>query len=289
MKILLDTDIGTDIDDAVCLAYLLSHPDCDLLGITTVTGQAGLRARLASVLCTRAGRDDIPIFPGLREPLEVPLRQRIAEQAEVLPRWPHRDDFPDGGALEFLSDTIRAHPGEVTLVAIGPLTNVGALLREDPGVAGHLGGLVLMGGLFGEPPAGHAPVEWNIAGDPHAAQLVYEAGVALHRTVPIDVTHRVHMTVPEFQAAFRGPLFEPVQDMALVWFRWLAGTTFHDPLAAATLFDPSLCRSERGRVTVSTVDDPGTTRFSPDPGGPHEVDVDVDARAFFRHFSEIVG
>ena len=78
-KILLDTDIGTDVDDAVCLAYLLSHPDCELLGITTVTGEAEKRASLASVLCQVAGRD-IPIYPGAELPLRGEQRQPIAPQ-----------------------------------------------------------------------------------------------------------------------------------------------------------------------------------------------------------------
>jgi purine nucleosidase len=288
MKILLDTDIGTDIDDAVCLAYLLAHPDCELLGITTVTGQADLRARLASVVCEAAGRGDVPIYPGLRDPLEIELRQRIAEQAEVLPKWPHRDGFEEGRAIRFLSDSIRAHSGEVTLVAIGPLTNVGALFMQDPGIADHLGGLVLMGGLFGKPPDGHAQVEWNMLGDPHAARVAFGTRLPLHRTVPIDVTHRVHMTVPEFRSAFAGPVFEPIQDMATVWFRYLAGTTFHDPLAAATVFEPALCRYETGEITISTSGDPGSTRLRPAPDGPHQVATDVDPEAFFTHFREVV-
>jgi len=75
VKIILDTDIGTDVDDALCLAYLLAHPKCELLGITTVGGEADKRATLASVLCKIAGKH-IPIFPGSEEPLLVPQRQK---------------------------------------------------------------------------------------------------------------------------------------------------------------------------------------------------------------------
>ena len=87
-KVLLDTDIGSDIDDAVCLAYLLAQPKCELLGITTVGGEADKRAMLASALCQVAGKQ-VPIFPGTEEPLLVPQRQRQAPQATALGKWNH--------------------------------------------------------------------------------------------------------------------------------------------------------------------------------------------------------
>src|SRR5215210_2426180 len=123
IKVLLDTDIGTDVDDAVCLAYLLSHPECELLGITTVTGEAVKRASLASLLC-KAANTDIPIYPGAEHPMRGEQRQPIAQQAAALSRWPHETYFPLNQAVDFLADTIRSHPGEVTLLTIGPLTNV---------------------------------------------------------------------------------------------------------------------------------------------------------------------
>src|SRR5215211_5842117 len=138
-KVLLDTDIGTDVDDAVCLAYLLSHPDCELLGITTVTGEAEKRASLASVLCKAVGKE-IPIYPGEDHPLRGEQRQRFAQQAAVLPRWPHQTNFPKAQAVGFLAETIHSHPGEVTLLTIGPLTNIGMLFSAHPEVAEMLGG-----------------------------------------------------------------------------------------------------------------------------------------------------
>src|ERR1044071_7359242 len=160
-KILLDTDIGTDVDDAVALAYLLSHTDCELLGITTVTGEAVKRASLASVLCQAAGKD-VPIYPGADFPMQGEQRQPIAQQATVLPRWSHQTDFPLNQAVDFLADTIRAYPGEVTLLTIGPLTNIGMLFSTYPDVPDSLAGLVMMGGNFDEkgPEAGR--VEWNV-------------------------------------------------------------------------------------------------------------------------------
>lgn len=86
-KILLDTDIGTEVDDAITLAYLLANPDAEIMGITTVTGEAAERARLASVLCRIAGREDIPIYPGCENPIFVPQIELYAPQKKVLGRW----------------------------------------------------------------------------------------------------------------------------------------------------------------------------------------------------------
>src|SRR5512142_896306 len=101
-KILLDTDIGTDVDDAVCLAYLLAQPECELLGITTVTGEAEKRASLASAVCLHAKRPDIPIYPGAEEPLTGVQGQPKAQQALALAHWPHRTDFPRDQAVDFM-------------------------------------------------------------------------------------------------------------------------------------------------------------------------------------------
>ena len=117
-KVLLDTDIGSDIDDAVALAYLLANRECELLGITTVTGQPEKRAQLADALCRAAGRS-IPIFPGSEYPLLVAQRQVEAQQAPALEKWPHATDFPHGRAVQFLQETIRAHPGEIVRLPSG--------------------------------------------------------------------------------------------------------------------------------------------------------------------------
>jgi purine nucleosidase len=291
VKVLLDTDIGTDIDDAVCLAYLLLQGRCDLLGITTVTGQALDRARLASVLCRAAGKD-VPIYPGAEHPLYVPLKQEHAQQREALKRWGHQDRFPRGEAVEFLRSTIRAHPGEVVLLTIAPLTNIGLLFSVDPEIPSLLKAMVMMCGRFFDPvPSGYTPVEWNALGDPHATAIVYRAPVARHRSIGTDVTHRVSMSPEEFRRAFKGiPLFEPVMDFSQYWFKDWPGTTYHDPLAAAVIFEESLCRFERGNVQVNAAGgemDGLTTMSESGPGGRHEVARDVDPKRFFDHFLSV--
>ena len=288
-KVLLDTDIGTDVDDAVALAYLLSHPDCELLGITTVTGEAEKRASLASVLCKAAGRD-VPIYPGADHPMQGEQRQLIAQQAAVLPRWPHETQFPLNQAVDFLANTIRSFPREVTLLTIGPLTNVGMLFSSYPDVAELLAGLVMMGGNFDEsgPEAGR--IEWNVAGDPLASEIVYGTRVRLHRSLGLNVTQQVMMSADGVRVKFTAPLLRPVLDMAEIWFaQFYPSITFHDPLAAARVFEPDLCLYQQGTVTLDKVDKPGKTIWQPGgPDVPHQVAMTVDVDRYFEHFFKTV-
>jgi len=289
IKILLDTDIGTDVDDAVCLAYLLAHPDCELLGITTVTGEAEKRASLASVLCQTVSRD-VPIYPGAEQPMQGVQRQPIAQQAVCLPRWPHQTEFPQGQAVDFLAQTIRAHPGEIVLLTIGPLTNAGLLFSQHPDVAKMLAGFVMMGGNFDQAGPEGDRVEWNVAGDPLASDIVYKAPVRLHRSLGLNVTQRVMMSADEVRDRYTNPLLRPVLDMAEIWFTgFYPFITYHDPLAAATIFEPDLCSYQKGRVLLDTVDQPGKTIWQADESaGPHEVALEVDVDRYFEHFFGIV-
>lgn len=291
IKVLFDTDIGTDVDDAVCLAYLLAQPECDLLGITTVTGEPEKRAMLASVLCKAAGRD-IPIYPGVGQPLLIPQYQPHAQQAIALERWAHDTEFPRGQAIEFMRHTIRQHPGEVVLLSVGPLTNVGLLFAIDPEIPQLLKGLVMMCGVFGNRVSGFGFREWNAFGDPHATAIVYRATVALHRSIGLDVTTRVNMGIDEIYQRFQAPLLRPVLDMGAAWFKEWSGMTFHDPLAAATIFNNHLCRFEEGTVEVELGGDKvaGITHWTNGGENPrHEIAVEVDRDAFLDHYFSVVG
>lgn len=289
VKLLFDTDIGTDIDDAVALAYLLSQPRCQLLGVTTVTGEPTRRAQLVSAIAAHAGRSDLPIFPGCPEPLIAAQRQTTAAQAAALGNWPHRTVFPVGEAIEFLRTTIRAHPGEVTLLATGPLTNLAVLRSADPQAFSQLARVVVMCGQFFPPSRG----ETNASIDPHATACLFAEGrnVRMPPTAcyGLDVTTQCVLDADEVRRSFSSRVFEPVLDFAEVWFADRPEITFHDPLAAACVFEPDLCRMRPGLVEVSVTDDQhGWTFFEPGQG-PHEVASEVDAEAFFEHFFEVVG
>ncbi len=285
-KVLFDTDIGSDIDDAVALAYLLANPDCELLGITTVTGDTYARACLASALCKVAGKT-VPIYPGREQPLVVAQRQPDVPQAAALDRWEHGVQYPQGAAVDFLSRTIRAYPGEVVLLGTGPMTNLAALFAADEGVAALLKSLVLMCGTFSNRVPGLPPTEWNAALDPDAAAIVYAARPAVHRSVGLDVTTQVAMPADAVRAQFRqSALLRPVLDFAEVWFEKADKIVFHDPLAAATIFDDALCGYERGLVEVERQCEhlAGLTHWKPASDAPHEVALTVRPEAFFEHY-----
>jgi inosine-uridine nucleoside N-ribohydrolase len=291
MKILLDTDIGSDIDDAICLAYLLAQPECELLGITTVSGEPEKRAMLASAICKAAGRE-IPIFPGAPAPLLGVSRQPRAQQATALEHWPHETDFPEGHAVGFLRDAIRRNPGEITLLAIGPMTNVALLFAMDPELCGLLRGFYMMIGAFGQGAVRDGVRnEWNSLNDPHAAAIVYQAATPVHRSVGLDVTLQVRMEAGEVRRRFQTPLLRPVLDMAEVWFAERPQVTFHDPLAAVSIFEPTVCAYRRGQVEVELASArlAGVTHWTEKADGRHEIAATVDADGFFSAYFGVTG
>jgi len=289
-KILLDTDIGNDIDDAVCLAYLLNQPKCELLGITTVSGEAEKRAMMASVICKAAGKGDIPIFPGTEQPLLTPQKQATAYQAAELPKWEHQSDFPKNGHIEFMRETIRKHPGEVTLLAIGPMTNIALLFSVDPEIPLLLKQLVLMCGIFTfKTPLYTCLTEWNAACDPYATAITYKAPVKIIKSIGLDVTTHVTMAKTEFAEKAKSEAFKPVIDFMNV--KNPEGfITFHDPLAAAVIFDETICGFKKGTIDteLESSRSRGLLYFNEASDGKNEVAMQVDGDRFFKHFFETI-
>jgi len=281
-KILFDTDIGSDIDDAVCLAYLLCNPECELVGITTVSGQTNERAMLCDALCKRAGKD-VPIRRGTENPMLIKNKQPVAPQAERLVNHPHGECFAENAAVEFMRDTIYQNPGEVSLLAVGPTTNLGLLFAAYPKTAELLGGLYLMCGDFIRDSEG---LEWNAICDPHACKIVYNAPVKTHRSAGLNVTTLVTMASKEVKERFTHPVLKVVADFAEVWFRERDILTFHDPLAAVGIFNDDVMKFERGGVHVDVLDEErlGRTVFTRDGAGAVEVAADVVPELFFERY-----
>ncbi|MHB8579264.1 MAG: nucleoside hydrolase [Ignavibacteriaceae bacterium] len=289
IKILLDTDIGTDIDDAICLAYLLANPECDLLGITTVTGESEKRAMMASVQCKIAGKD-IPIFPGADSPLIIPQLQTKAQQAKALAKWDHNNKFPKGEAIEFLRQTIRKYPGEIILLTIAPLTNIGLLFAVDPEIPSLLKGLVSMCGYFEHKLPNQSPIEWNAMGDYHASKIVYNSKIRMHRSIGLDVTGQVTMASKKFKEKFNHELLKPVLDFADVWFEIYDKVTFHDPLAATTIFNNKICNFKKGKVDIEIkkTNFEGFTTWEPgESAGAHEIASEVNKELFFSEYFSV--
>ncbi len=279
----LDTDIGSDIDDA--LAYLLARDDCDLIGISTVTEFDNQRAMLASALC-KIARKNIPIHPGLSLPLLVAPRQTTVPQAIALEKWPHDIEFETNSAVFALRDAIYARPGEITLLGIGPMMNIGVLFALDPQIPSLLKELVLMCGAFDFPDWPGA-IEWNAQNDPHTCALTYRAKVPRIVSFGYDVTLKVKMDKEEFASLIsESEMGRCALDMAQAWFQKTPVVTFHAPLAAAAIFEPSLCRYASGDVGIDLEDQEllGKTHWMPREGGAHEIAVAVESERFFSEF-----
>ena len=289
-KILLDTDIGSDIDDAVCLAYLLANPNCELMGITTVLGETKKRAELASAMLYQAGKS-VPIFPGASRPIYAHTPPSEVSQYRALGNWKHDSKFPTGEWLEFMKHTIESNPGEITLLAIGPMTNVGLLLAAYPELSAKLKRLVLMCGEFTDRFTHIVPIEWNARCDPYATAMVYDSKAAIHKSVGLDVTFQVYMSAEKIKKYFTHPILQPVLDYAGVWFEEAEVITFHDPLTAVDIFHNDVLTFSRGDVVVE-ISDPnnmGKTVLTQNKAGTHLVAETVNTNKFFEHYFSVFG
>ncbi|UYG06577.1 nucleoside hydrolase [Halomonas sp. M4R1S46] len=311
-KVLFDTDPG--IDDAMALLFLHRHPGLDLQGITTVHGNArtDTTTRNALYLAERFGLE-VPVARGATEPLAM------AKSAP--PTVVHGDDGLGNVGLSFaptrrpdprpayrlIIETMRRHPGEVTLIAVGPLTNLALALKEDPAIAGLVKEVVVMGGAFaiGGQGGNITPVaEANIHGDPHAADLVFTAAWPV-TVVGLDVTHRVLMRNADFhrlreQGGEDGDFMWRISRHYVGFYserEAIDGCYIHDSSAVAYVLDPSLFETRRGPVRAvrdglamgQTIQRPDDRDFPPNDwdGRPSQrVCVDVDGPRLMTLFMD---
>jgi purine nucleosidase len=279
IPILFDTDIGTDIDDAFALALIVRSPEFDLLGVTTASGDTLARARLAAKMLYEAGRADVPVAAG------EPGKPLTIDQT----RWADGFSSPairSEKAVDFLKAQIDRRPGEITVVPVGPLTNVGTLLKAYPAVARKIKRIVMMGGsvAHGYGNSLQPVAEYNIARDPEAAQVVFTSGVPI-LMVPLDVTAMLQLDEKGRHRVFT-QLTPLTNALTLLYHLWNHPTpTLFDPMAVAMLIDPSLCEIKEMAIEV---DGKGFTR--PVDGGKPNASVALEtnpARFFELYLSRV--
>ena len=251
-KILLDTDIGGDIDDAVCLAYLLKEPRCELLGITTVCGESEKRASVADAICKAAGKK-VPIIAGLDTTLQPVPVYPTPEGAGALAHWTH-DHFEKADAPAFMYRKIKEHPHEVILIGIGNMTNIATMFQNYPDAAALLKGLYVMNGYFGAEQLPEPWYNWNSWADPLASKIVFSTNVSVHRAIPLEVTDMLTVKAAEARTLLPAntDLMNAVFDFVNAWLESSKSLTLHDPLVAVSVFHPDICRFRRGNVRVET-------------------------------------
>ena len=258
IPVLLDTDIGTDVDDAFALALILASPELELRGVTTVGSEPETRARMTCRFLTAVGRREVPVAAGATpQPEEEINKQGKYAQHPDVER--NRTSRPvKETAVEFLYQQLKKQPGELTLLTIGPLTNIARLFREHADCKPWIKRIVMMGGSVRVGYKGKEPpeVEWNIRCDIAAAQTVFEAGVPLV-VAPLDATTMLKLEELLRQRLFQAetPLTQQVQELYRLW---AAPTpTLFDPVAVMLCFDERFCEMKELRLTV---DDKGMTR-----------------------------
>jgi purine nucleosidase len=282
-KIVLDTDIGTDIDDAWALGYVLKSPSLELVGVTISDGDTAQRARLACKLLARLGRTDVPVAVGRRTPA-VP-----ADRIDYQFAW--AEDFRDTApiaapAVEFLADMIRKHPREITLVAVGPLHNLGDLVRAHPDVVPLVKRVVLMSGSIGASYYSATAVpEWNVKLAIPEAQAVYAASWPV-TIVPLDATSYVRLEDAEREALRKSatPLTVALETLLRLWTdRPASRMTLHDQLALAETQEPGrfFGRCDALPLVVSA---DGYTRVDRERGRPVHVCLEPKRNEFMTHF-----
>lgn len=245
-QVIFDTDIATDPDDLLALAVLLGSPEVDVIGVTTVHADVEFRARYVQALLKLAGRTEIPIHAGLCQP----MMRRMDPYWEGHEGVGFRHDtfelppLSDRNAVQFLIDTVMARPGEVTLLALGPLTNVAAAVLAEPRFAESLKRLVIMGGIIAVHGLGKRVSEHNIWLDPEAAHVVFTTTPHVE-LVPIDVTEQVVIDMRGIDAirARDTPYHTAIADQTVAYHRFQTRgqrTYLHDPLAALAVMRPDL-------------------------------------------------
>jgi len=270
IPVIFDTDfVMPPADDSMALMLALQSPEIEILGITTVAGNESLERATSDVLrmLEIANRDDIPVYIGADMPLvheksEFAVREYGKWYSNEPPPIPHggfaTKKAEDEAAVSFIVDTVMSRPGEITLVAIGPLTNIAQAIRADPQFAENVRRLVIMGGAVAQLPDGAGNItpnaEFNFWVDPEAAHVTLRSGIPIELS-PLNVSRKSALTKDWYEkiVAVDTPLTRLLKDTLgrrfetepdRVWF-------MYDQIAVASIIDPDLVTSRRLYVDVN--------------------------------------
>jgi purine nucleosidase len=293
-RIIIDTDIGDAIDDPFAIALALRSPELDILGISTDYGDTEGRAKILDRLLGEAGRQNIPVAVGVATaffPTNDSFVSRYFLDQRRYGEGGHFSRPSHPHAVEFILEQIRRFPGEITLVTIGPLPNIGALIDASPETFRKLKRVVMMGGSIApvKPDYGNAPpaepiAEWNVMLDISASQKLFLSGVPLY-VMPLDSTAQLKLDEVKRTVLFAHGT--PLTDaLTLLYHQWNAagGVTpvLYDAMTIAYLLNPQLCPVQPMRIRV---DDKGFTRV--EDGMPNaQVCLHSDADAFSRFYMQ---
>ncbi|KYH36058.1 MAG: hypothetical protein AYL29_015710 [Candidatus Bathyarchaeota archaeon B24] len=287
VDIILDTDIGDDIDDALALLFALKSPELRVKAVTTVYGDVETRAMLALRIIEAMEIRDLPVQPGASKPLLEARPSHRPNQAVVLEGWkpklPVRWKRDAGNAVKLIAEMVEESRGDVTIVSVGPLTNIALALATYPWIAEEAR-LVMMAGCYSWQEA-----EYNASRDPEATRIVFESGIPL-TMVGIDVTLKCRMNRDQVEA-FKMSELPEVKLVYRMMEAWMEATgrrhfpILHDPLAVAVSFDRDLVKTMPMRIRVEVRGEYTRGFTVPTEGEPNaDVCVDVDKDRFMDLF-----
>ena len=298
-KVLFDCDIGSDIDDAYALALLLASPEIELVGVTVGHARTADRALLALRMLWETGLDRIPVHVGRETPLVTLRDGKPHEQFAEAPynrqfHWARGFDKLQPRATpaaEFIVETLNAAPGEITLLTVGPVTNVGDALELDPDILRKAKRVVSMyGSIRSGYDGGDAQREWNVLADA-ASSKIFDAAVQAGGVdvvyIPLDVTDHVRLDADRrLHLSMRGaPLTDAVTALYSLWRneeRNQITPRLFDAVAVGYLLWPDLFGLERGRVTV---DEQSMTLFEPGAEPASTVALEIDDAGFVQRMT----
>jgi inosine-uridine nucleoside N-ribohydrolase len=286
VPIILDTDIGSDVDDAFALGLALASPELELVAVTTVGSQAEDRAWMVCRMLTAVGRRDVPVAWGRDSQPESPIEGQIQYRRHPGVIFNRTVKPVKESAVEVLYSRLKAQPGKLTLVPIGPLTNIARLLSEHPDCKPWIKRIVLMGGSVrvGYAPKSPPEPEWNITCDIPAAKVVFTSGVPL-TVAPLDATAMLKLEDPLRGKLFAActPLTFQLQALYQLWDK--PTPVLFDPVAVMLSFREQFCTLEDLHLTV---DDKGFTRIGQGKANAR-VATAIKAEEFLKWYVERVG
>jgi purine nucleosidase len=260
-RILIDTDPG--IDDSLAILLALASPELALEGLSVVHGNCSAEQGTLNALSVLelAGAGHIPVARGCELPLVQPSLLAPETHGNTglgHAKLPAPKAKPAGRhGVDFLIERILAAPGELTVVAIGPLTNLALALRREPRIGGAVKELIIMGGAIRHQGNTTPQAEFNVFVDPHAAHIIYHSGMPL-TLVPLDVTYQCILTPAHVKRLLeiKSPISGFVADSTRFYMEFhdeyqkIEGCVINDPLALALTFMPELCDYEEHHVDV---------------------------------------
>ncbi|OHB58777.1 MAG: hypothetical protein A2Y12_00040 [Planctomycetes bacterium GWF2_42_9] len=289
-KVILDTDIGDDIDDAFALALILVSREFDLLGVTTVFKNTESRSRLARTILKCAGKSNIPVTCGCGavistkidlpfNPCEAYLNSELHCQEKASLPEAELPSIDKRHGVDFIIDTVLQGNGDINIISIGPMTNIAMAIVKEPKIIKKIPKIISMSGVLD----GRCS-EWNIRLDPIAAEIVFKSDIPMD-IVGLDVTSK--MELPDVVTQLRAnqhPLIKKLLETYELWKK-LAGIQngvpiLHDPLAIETMISPSIVKWHTGSVSVELNDtNYGFIHFDRSKGCNHRFAYEVDVNA----------